>query len=66
MAATFDSHQFNHCWRTALDGLVCLSPIDVDELDLAIFGSQQDEVGLQDRRSQGADHGVVLDDSLQV
>lgn len=48
-----------------MDGLIGFPPVDVDQLQLAVLGAQQNEVWLEDRGGEGADHGIVLDDALE-
>ncbi len=62
---SLDYCHFNDCIVAGVDGFVGLASVDVDEFDFAVFGTHEDNIGLDDGSNEGADHGIVLDDSLE-
>jgi hypothetical protein len=58
---TFDGDEFDDSVRANVVYFVGFSAVDVDEFDFAVFGAEEDEVGVEDGGHDGADHGIVLD-----
>ena len=65
LSLSLDDCHFDNCIVAGVNCLVCLPSVDVNQLYLPVFGTHQHNIWLNNRGNQRADHGIVLDDSLE-